>query len=102
MLPQLTRHLAAHRIWLAAATVAALTAGTISTASAATIFKIDIDSTDGGSLQTESGVHFFQHYSYQQRLRRQRGPSPKSDRRAIAIAQVAATSSQISRSTTRR
>ena len=44
MLQQLTRHLAAHRIWLAAATVAALTIATASTASAATIFKIDINS----------------------------------------------------------
>lgn len=46
MLQQLTRHLAAHRTWLAAATVAALTAGTVSTASAETTFKIDINSTD--------------------------------------------------------
>ena len=56
MLPQRTRHLAAHRAWLAAATVAALTAGTASTASAATIFKIDINQNNTNTASGWDGV----------------------------------------------
>lgn len=56
MFTLMTRHIASHRVWLPAILVAAITAGTALPASAATTFKIDIDSTYGGSdLETALG-----------------------------------------------